>query len=398
MQYIDIKHYTYRFEESQIAQQPLAERDAARLLVYQTGQIQADIYANLFQFLPADTLLVFNNTKVLPVRLHFAPNIEIFCLQPYPDAFKISETLTTQGAATWECLVGRARKWKSNVILCQTVDNIRLYAEKVSKIERAGQDTFVVRLFWEPATLSFAEVLNTFGQTPLPPYLNRPAQTNDRTRYQTIFASVPGAVAAPTAGLHFTDALKTKLKDKSIEFAELTLHVGAGTFLPVVVNNAALHTMHAEYFELSRFTLTQLLGALEQNRSIVAVGTTAMRTLESLAYVTQVHQNHIPQWVEENFKSANKNLFEIATKLKFLLDTFDSPNFSGQTQIMITPGFPFQVCKGLLTNFHQPQSTLLLLVAAFIGEDWRKVYDFAYQHKFRLLSYGDSSLLWRNHN
>lgn len=394
MRFIDINDYFYELPEEKIATYPLAQKDTSKLIVYQKKEIKSLIFNQLAEFLPNETLLIFNNTRVMPVRLIFEREIEIFCLTPLKPSVDFGDALAAKGPVEWECLVGRARKWKSGQIICIEGAEITLKATQTEKRKGDGQDTFAVRFEWAPESLSFGEILETLGHTPLPPYIRRQDDANDKINYQTIFAKYPGAVAAPTAGLHFTPEVIQSLAIKGIQTTGITLHVGAGTFRPVVVSNAAEHKMHAEYFEVSQETLAAICAARARNAPIVAVGTTALRTLESIFYaLAQEQPSKVSQWPEApaDYASMDEALSYGLARLRQM----DTPNLFGQTALMITPGFPFRLCDGLITNFHQPVSTLLLLVSAFVGEDWRKIYDYALENNYRFLSYGDSSLLWR---
>ena len=401
---LSIKDFTYSLPEDRIAKYPLAERDASKLLIYKEGNITEDVYRNIPDHIPAGTLLVFNDTKVVEARLLFQkPSggvIEIFCLAPhkYPD---ITTAMMQHEKAQWNCLIGGASKWKRGQILEKKIihqsNELVLNARYIEK----EVDSFIVELSWNDPTLSFAEVLHLFGVIPLPPYIRREAETNDAERYQTVYAHYEGSVASPTAGLHFTNTVLQKLKEKDIDTNFLTLHVGAGTFKPVTTARMKEHEMHAEHFTVSKTTIQDLIDHLDKN--IIAVGTTSLRTLESLYWlgvkqstVNSQQSMDITQWevydpdINISAKEALKNLIK-------WMDEKTLDKLTAKTQIIIAPGYPFKIVKGLVTNFHQPQSTLLLLVAAFIGKDWRKVYDYALQNGFRFLSYGDGSLLWRGH-
>jgi len=406
---ISINDYTYILPEERIAKYPLPERDASRLLIYDKGAVTEDNYQNLAAHLPANSLLVFNNTKVIEARLLFQKPtggvIEIFCLEPHEQYPDITSAMLQQEKVLWKCLVGGVSKWKTGQILEKRIsyNNAEIilkarYAEKRS-------DSFIIELYWSPATWSFAEILHLAGGIPLPPYIKRKVDEADAERYQTVYAQTDGSVAAPTAGLHFTETIFNQLNEKNIQTDFVTLHVGAGTFKPVKCETMLEHEMNAEWIDVARNTIEHILNNLENN--IVAVGTTSMRTMESLYWIgrrPELRSGHyngtgvplsVTQW--EAYEPAEKNISakEALQRLLAWMDANKMERIIAKTQILIAPGYAFKIVKGLITNFHQPQSTLLLLVAAFIGDDWRKVYDHALQHGFRFLSYGDGSLLWR---
>lgn len=402
---IAISDYTYSLPEEKIARYPLAARDASKLLIYRNGQINTDVYRNLHEHLPANSLLVFNNTKVVEARLQFQKPtggvIEIFCLEPHEQYAGIASALQQHGKVWWKCLIGGASKWKPGQVLQKLISYekslIRLEAKYIQKLS----DCFIVELLWEPAHLSFAEVLHHAGLIPLPPYIKRAAELSDNERYQTVYATQDGSVAAPTAGLHFTQQLLEQLQQKNIDPCFVTLHVGAGTFKPVKSKTMQDHEMHAEYIDVTAATIELLLDHINH---IFAVGTTSVRTLESLYWmgVKTILNPAIPpaslfirQW--EVYEDLNKNNISAAAALESLLEWMnknDVQRILNKTQICIAPGYVFRMVKGIVTNFHQPQSTLLLLVAAIAGAGWRKIYDYALQNDFRFLSYGDGSLLF----
>lgn len=408
-QNLSIKDYTYSLPEERIAKYPLAERDASRLLVYNNGNITTDTYRSLSTYLPQNALLVFNNTKVVEARLLFQKPtggaIEIFCLEPPSQYADITTAMSQRQTVLWQCLVGGASKWKAGQILEKKIQlashEIILLASFVEK----RNDSFIIELSWTPAHLSFAEVLHQVGAIPLPPYIKRTVEESDTERYQTVYAQTDGSVAAPTAGLHFTETIFKELDKKFILKDFVTLHVGAGTFKPVSSNTMQEHEMHAEWIDVSKEFIQNLLNNLEE--AIVAVGTTSLRTVESLYWlgvksrdssITKHQPLQLSQW--EAYELASKNI-SVRESLQSLLDWMQKSKMErlvAKTQILIAPGYTFKIIKGLITNFHQPQSTLLLLVAALIGNDWKKVYSFALQNDFRFLSYGDGSLLWKNSN
>jgi len=402
---LSIKDFTYSLPEERIAKYPLAERDASKLLIYKEGKIAEDIYRNVADYITTDSLLVFNDTKVVEARLLFQKStggiIEIFCLEPhqrYPD---ITSAMLQHEKVLWYCLIGGASKWKHGQILeKKIIYNSNELVLNARYVEKAG-DSFVVELSWNDPSLSFAEVLHLFGAIPLPPYIKREAEASDTERYQTVYAHYEGSVAAPTAGLHFTKTVFEKLNEKNIQKDFVTLHIGAGTFKPVKTEVMQEHEMHAEHFTVSISLIQNLIDHLDKN--IIAVGTTSLRTLESLywlgAKLTTDDRRRTPeitQW--EVYDQVEKNISakEALENLMKWMDEKGLNSLTEKTQIIIAPGYQFKIVNGLVTNFHQPQSTLLLLVAAFIGKDWRKVYSYALENNFRFLSYGDGSLLWRD--
>ena len=404
---LSIADFTYSLPEERIASYPLAERDASKLLVYQDDNITEDVYRNISRHIPANSLLIFNDTKVVEARLLFQKStggvIEIFCLEPdkqYPD---ITTAMLQQVKVLWHCLIGGASKWKHGQILSKKILFNKKELELSAKyIDRSG-DSFIIELSWNEPTLSFAEVLHIFGAIPLPPYLKRKVELSDAERYQTVYAHFDGSVAAPTAGLHFTPKIFAALKEKKIATDFLTLHVGAGTFKPVKSETMDEHEMHAEQFTVTRSFIQNLVNHLDKN--IIAVGTTSLRTIESLYWLglklkmeNGKWNSELTQWeVYENYK---KDISTIEA-LNCLLEKMENENIDSlhaKTQIIIAPGYQFRIANGLITNFHQPQSTLLLLVAAFIGKNWKNVYQYALENNFRFLSYGDGNLYWRHGN
>ena len=400
---ISILDYSYQLPDDRIALHPLQQRDASKLLMYKNGEISETVFSNIAQYLPAGTLLVINNTKVINARIRFTKatgaGIEIFCLEPLGDINEYSTVMSATGQSTWKCLVGGAAKWKEEWL----EKNIRIHDEpvilKAVMLEKLSE-AYSIQLSWTPVHHSFAAIIEAAGDTPLPPYIKRSTGVEDESRYQTIFAEQEGSVAAPTAGLHFTKEVFEKLADKNIESANLTLHVGAGTFKPVKAATMQEHEMHAEYIDVDIQTIEKLSRKIGQ---IAAVGTTSCRTIESLYWLgvktyldPGVKNISIRQWdvYEEPLLSANLNA---ADALEALIDWMKAnklQNIFTQTQLMIAPGYQFRMADILITNFHQPQSTLLLLVAAAIGNDWKKMYDHALKNDFRFLSYGDGNLIF----
>ena len=402
---LSIKDFTYSLPEDRIAKYPLAERDASKLLIYNEEKIEEDLYRNIAVHIPSDALLVFNDTKVVEARLLFQKPtggvVEIFCLEPHEQYKDITTAMLQHEKVLWYCLIGGASKWKHGQVLEKKITfNSNELILNTRYIEKEI-DSFLVELSWNDLSLSFAEVLHLFGAIPLPPYIKRVAEFSDTERYQTVYAHYEGSVAAPTAGLHFTETVFKKLKEKNIQKDFVTLHVGAGTFKPVKTEVMKDHEMHAEYFTVSRLLIQNLITHLDKN--IVAVGTTSLRTLESLYWlgvkqstVNSQQPMEITQWEVYDHKEKMISTKEALENLIKWMNEKAIDNLTGRTQIIIAPGYQFKIVNGLITNFHQPQSTLLLLVAAFIGKNWKDVYDYALENNFRFLSYGDGSLLWRN--
>jgi S-adenosylmethionine:tRNA ribosyltransferase-isomerase len=398
---ISIADYTYRLPEASIAYYPLAERDASRLLVYQAGTLSETIYRDIAARLPAGTLLVFNNTRVVEARIVFQKpsggKVEVFCLEPPEEYGGMATAMSQTTSVRWKCLIGGASKWKSGQLLTKQMGEVELEARY---LERQG-DSFLLQLSWRPEGLCFAELLHRAGMIPLPPYIHRAPESSDSERYQTIYAELQGSVAAPTAGLHFTDRVFESLKQKSIRHLFVTLHVGASTFLPVKSSTLGDHSMHTEFIGVTRETIDALRQEIIAARCVIAVGTTSARTIESLYWlgVKASRDPHsdpgklvVNQW--DAYEEAAT--VETNTALDSLLDWMDRRGIHElvtTTQLLIAPGYQWRLTGGLITNFHQPESTLLLLVASMIGEDWRGVYDYALQNGFRFLSYGDGCLL-----
>lgn len=404
---LSIHDFTYELPDSSIAKFPLPERDQSKLLVYQNNTITEDRYSQLANHLPEASLLIFNNTKVVEARLLFQkPNggrIEIFCLEPHEQYPDITTAMLQKEKVWWKCLVGGAKKWKDGPLVMQmkhTDENdIVLTATKTEQLS----DCFVIALHWNKPELSFAEILHLAGVIPLPPYLNRSAEETDAERYQTIYARHDGSVAAPTAGLHFTDALFEKLAAKKIAHDFVTLHVGAGTFKPVKANTMQEHDMHAEFIDVNKTFIENLL--LHLPETIIAVGTTSVRTLESLYWLgVKVLLNpaikpealHVSQWDPYDTATPVYGCNEALQALINWMGKNQAEKLITKTQIIIAPGYRFRIIHALITNFHQPQSTLLLLVSAITGNNWKQIYQYALENNFRFLSYGDGSLLWLN--
>ena len=402
--HIQIKDYDYALPEERIAKYPKAVRDESKLLLYRNGEVREDVFYHLSDYLPAGALMVFNNTKVIQARLHFRKAtgalIEVFCLEPHEPA-DYQQSFAQTGSVVWTCLVGNLKKWKEGA-LERTVDvagtPLTLRAERIG-VCGTGH---LVRFSWERPGVSFSEVLDAVGELPIPPYLHRETEESDLQTYQTVYSKVEGSVAAPTAGLHFTERVLEALDRKGVERDEITLHVGAGTFKPVKSEEIAGHTMHSEWIAVRRETIARLL---RHGGQCIAVGTTSVRTLESLYYIGVMLRRrpdatqddlHVPQWLPYDYADSDGSPLSTVEALQEVADYLDRnglPVLHASTQLLIAPGYTYHVVRTMVTNFHQPKSTLLLLVSAFVGGDWRRIYDYALSHDFRFLSYGDSSLL-----
>lgn len=401
---IRIADYNYPLPDDRIAKYPKEVRDESKLLLYRGGEISEDVFHNLPDYLPAGELMVFNNTKVIQARLHFHKStgalIEVFCLEPHtPHDYQLSFSTTRR--VTWTCLVGNLKKWKEGRLVREVSvggKTLLLTAERVG-VSGTGHE---IVFDWGDDKVAFADVLEAIGELPIPPYLNRSTEEGDLRTYQTVYSKVKGSVAAPTAGLHFTEDVLKALDEKGIERNEITLHVGAGTFKPVKSEAIGGHPMHSEWIAVKRQSIERLLA---HGARCVAVGTTSVRTLESLYYVgvmlrrnPQATQDdlHVPQWMPYEYAASPETKLTAVEALQEVLDYLDRhslPVLHTATQIIIAPGYEYHIVRNIVTNFHQPQSTLLLLVSAFVGGDWRRIYDYALAHGFRFLSYGDSSLL-----
>lgn len=414
--HIHISDYNYDLPDSRIAKFPVSPRDTSKLLIYRHGEISDDIFYNLPKYLPQKSLMVFNNTKVIQARMHFRKEtgalIEVFLMEPAaPTDYELM--FQTRGECSWLCMVGNLKKWKEGSLV-RTFDvagstiNFKATMRRDIIDTKSGGTNYWVDFAWDNPQVSFAEILDAVGELPIPPYLNRETQDSDKTTYQTVYSKIKGSVAAPTAGLHFTDKVLAAIDAAGVRREELTLHVGAGTFKPVKSEEIDGHTMHTEYVCVRRDTLQTLL---DYDCCAIAVGTTSVRTLESLYYMgVKLEANpdaaeedlHVCQW--EPYEKADGtpvdgNLIDGITSQKAIsniiawLDKNNLKTLHSSTQIIIAPGYEYKIVKVLVTNFHQPQSTLLLLVSAFLKGDWRNVYDYALSHDFRFLSYGDSSIL-----
>lgn len=399
---IQIQEYNYPLESHRIAQYPLEERDASKLLCF-NGEIRESQFKNLSQFLPENSLLVFNDTKVVQARLIFAKStgarIEIFCLEPVEPTREIQDAFQQKSGVVWKCLIGNRKKWKSGVLEMPFDLNGQNNILKAEKLKDEREYSYI-RLTWTPEELDFATVLEETGKIPLPPYMDRNAEEDDKIRYQTIYARNEGSVAAPTAGLHFTDAVMEDLQQKNITPHYVTLHVGAGTFKPVSDEEVGNHIMHTEQILVKKELIESLINKKDQK--LIAVGTTSIRTLESLYWigVKMIHQPNL-----EEFKISQWEAYELDEQMETLpsaqqslqtilayLNKLKLQELRSQTQILIGPGYEYKIIDGMITNFHQPKSTLLLLISAYLGEQWKEIYQYALAHDFRFLSYGDSCL------
>ena len=401
--HIHIRDFQYDLPDERIAKFPLPERDHSKLLLYRHGEVSEDHFYNLPHHIPAGSLMIFNNTKVIQARLHFRKEtgalIEVFCLEPIePNDYALNFQQTRHSA--WLCMIGNLKKWKEGPLhRAMTVKGLPVTLT-ATRGECRGTSHWV-DFTWDNAEVTFADILEVFGELPIPPYLNRETQESDLVTYQTVYSKIKGSVAAPTAGLHFTPRVLDALKQQGVDLEELTLHVGAGTFKPVKSEEIEGHEMHTEYISVSRATIAKLLA---HNGQAIAVGTTSVRTLESLYHIgltvmehpdASEEELHVRQWQPYELP-AEKASTPATDALQALLDYLNRHQMEAlhtSTQIIIAPGYDYKIVKAMVTNFHQPQSTLLLLVSAFVHGDWRKIYDYALAHDFRFLSYGDSSLL-----
>ncbi len=398
---IRIDNYDYPLPDGRIAKYPLEQRDSSKLLEYRNGAVSEHVFRDIPDIVPSDAIMVFNDTKVVPARLHFqretGAHIEVFCLEPvFPAEYNLIFARTS--SCRWKCIVGNVKKWKSDTLSLYNPDNdktVENLALKASLIERDGE-TSVVEFTWN-GEVPFSRVLEICGSIPIPPYLNRDTEAIDQERYQTLYARFRGSVAAPTAGLHFTQEVLERIKAKGVDMETVCLHVGAGTFLPVKSSEISGHTMHREPFVVRRAFIEDLRRG---GRPVIAVGTTSVRTLESLYYVgVKCIENGQPEDIGQWMPYEKDYSYSLEESLDAVLEYLDSKSLDELkvgTRIIIVPGYRFRVVDILVTNFHQPKSTLLLLISAFVDGDWRKIYDYALSHDFRFLSYGDSSVLFRN--
>ena len=398
--HIKISDFNYPLPDERIAKFPLSERDHSKLLVYRHGAVSEDIFTSLPNYLETGEMMVFNNTKVIQARLHFQKEtgalIEVFCLEPAaPNDYALNFQQTER--CSWLCMIGNLKKWKEGTLRRTVEVKGREIVFTATRKEAYGTSHWI-DFEWNDAELTFADLLEAVGELPIPPYLNRKSEESDKRTYQTVYSKIKGSVAAPTAGLHFTERVLKALDEKGIDREELTLHVGAGTFKPVKSSEIEGHEMHTEYVSVKRSTFVKLLA---HQCKTIAVGTTSVRTLESLYYLAEIvrknpnaEQNdlHVSQWTpyEGNHEMTTEEA--IRTLLDYM-DRHGLETLHASTQIIIAPGYEYRIVKKMVTNFHQPQSTLLLLVSAFVHGDWKTIYDYALAHDFRFLSYGDSSLL-----
>lgn len=398
--HIQIKDFNYELPDNRIAKFPVAERDHSKLLIYNKGEISEDLFYNIANYLPAGALMIYNNTKVIQARIHFRKEtgalIEVFLLEPVqPSDYELM--FQTNGACSWLCMVGNLKKWKGTP-LKREFEIMGSHVTLTATYRHEHGTSHWIDFTWDNSDVTFADILEHVGELPIPPYLNRETQESDKTTYQTVYSKIKGSVAAPTAGLHFTDKVLASVDAHGIERDEVTLHVGAGTFKPVKSDEIAGHEMHTEFISVHRSTLERLI---RHDASAIAVGTTSVRTLESLYYMgaklaanpcLSEEQLHVTQW-EPYDTNPTITPVEALRNIVGFLDRNGINTLHSSTQIIIAPGYEYKIVKILITNFHQPQSTLLLLVSAFVHGDWRRIYDYALTHNFRFLSYGDSSLL-----
>ena len=414
---MDTKHiktgdYDYALPDERIAKFPLTRRDHSKLLIYEHGKVYEDIFYNLPDHLPKHALMVFNNTRVIQARMHFRKEtgalIEVFLMEPAAPT-DYEQMFQTKGKCSWLCMIGNLKKWKEGALKHEFAIKgepltLSVTMNREKNVHHATGTNYRVDFTWDNTNISFAEILEAVGELPIPPYLNRETQESDKTTYQTVYSKIKGSVAAPTAGLHFTDEVLKAIDNRTIEREEVTLHVGAGTFKPVKSKEIEGHEMHTEYVVVHRHTLESLL---KHDCKAIAVGTTSVRTLESLYYIgvklasnpdATEEELHVNQWEPYEDGREGKTVKHImpAVAIRNIIDWLDRSGtevLHGSTQIIIAPGYEYKIVKMLITNFHQPQSTLLLLVSAFVKGDWKKIYDYALHNGFRFLSYGDSSLL-----
>ena len=398
--HIHISEYNYPLPDERIAKFPLPVRDQSKLLIYKHGEISEDVFTSLPDYLPKESLMIFNNTKVIQARLHFRKEtgalIEVFCLEPIePNDYALNFQQTEHAA--WLCMVGNLKKWKEGMLKREMTVKGQPVTLTATKGECRGT-SHRIDFGWNNPDITFADILEVFGELPIPPYLNRETQESDKETYQTVYSKIKGSVAAPTAGLHFTPRVLKRLEETGVELEELTLHVGAGTFRPVKSEEIEGHEMHTEYISVNRETIRKLI---DHDARAIAVGTTSVRTLESLYHIgvtlagnpdATEEELHVRQW--QPYESFEEIPAVVALqKILGYLDRHGMETLHTSTQIIIAPGYRYRIVKAMVTNFHQPQSTLLLLVSAFIGDNWKAVYEYALNHSFRFLSYGDSSLL-----
>lgn len=398
---LDLEKYNYELPDERIARFPVEPRDSSKLLLYKDLQISEDVFYNLKNHLPENTFLVFNNTKVIPARLFFQKAngvvIEVFLLNPVEPSNVVSQVMETTEACTWACMIGNKKRFKEKINSVITPLSVGAAADAEGQgltAELVDSEKNYVKFSWNNSELTFAEIVRYFGQIPLPPYLKRETEQKDYDTYQTVYSKNDGAVAAPTAGLHFTEQVFADLAQKGIKHNFVTLHVGAGTFQPIKVQNVVEHKMHCEQIVFDKLFIINLL---ENLSLVIPVGTTSMRSLESLYWFgVKLLLGEQAFFIEKLSPYNNNKSFTAEQSLKAIIDYMTENSLSqlvGETEIFIFPSYEFKICKGIVTNFHQPDSTLILLVAALVGENWKKIYDYALENNFRFLSYGDSSLL-----
>jgi S-adenosylmethionine:tRNA ribosyltransferase-isomerase len=402
---IQISDFTYHLPDERIAKYPLTERDASKLLVFKNDNIEEDVYKNFADYIPENTLMIYNNTKVVEARLLFHTEtgavVELFYLEAADKHIDASLAMSCQGKLEIKCYIGNAKRWKKDT-LTRIIEWNGQQIEFIASNKERVNDYFHVTLSWSPSEIVFAEILHAFGSIPLPPYLNRETETSDVERYQTTFAKELGSVAAPTAGLHFTEKIIRNLENKGVKNEYVTLHVGAGTFKPVKSEEIGGHEMHGEYLDVDINTIQSICDSLG-DKTIVTVGTTSTRTVESLYWIgrklffypeLKVKELEVQQWEPYETKELCTPKEAYQALIDFLQKE-NQPRFISRTQIIIAPGYKYKIIDALVTNFHQPESTLLLLISALVGDSWRGIYEYALNHNFRFLSYGDGSLLWK---
>ncbi|MCB9017868.1 MAG: S-adenosylmethionine:tRNA ribosyltransferase-isomerase [Prevotellaceae bacterium] len=398
---ISIEEYDYALPDERIAKFPLEKRDESKLLLYENGNISHTVFKNIADYLPENSLMVFNNTKVIQARILFhketGAQIEVFCLEPHtPSDYVLAFQAT--GSCVWKCFIGNAKRWKSEVITKRFSIGAKTVELSARRIAEEEGTAFLVEFTWNDPTVTYSEILENGGQLPIPPYLHRETCDRDKETYQTVYSKIKGSVAAPTAGLHFTEAVFDSLRKRHIDCEEVTLHVGAGTFKPVKTETIGEHEMHTEFISVRRSIIERLIA---NNCHAVAVGTTSVRTLESLYYIGVLlsdgvwsadRELKVGQWMPYETESEILAVEAMRNILGYL-DATGLETLKADTQIIIVPSYRFKVVKSIVTNFHQPKSTLLLLISAYVGDDWKRIYKYALENGFRFLSYGDSSLL-----
>ncbi|SBW02602.1 S-adenosylmethionine:tRNA ribosyltransferase-isomerase [uncultured Dysgonomonas sp.] len=401
-QKIHIQDYNYNLPDDRIAKYPLTKRDNSKLLVYKNEKITDTVFSNINNFLPENCLMVFNNTKVIQARLHFqkttGAQIEIFCLEPcIPNDYQLNFQQTEK--CSWICLIGNLKKWKEGSLTRQINVNEQIVNFTATRTRSHG-DAHVIDFEWDNQGVTFSELLDAVGELPIPPYLNRATEEQDKQTYQTVYSKIDGSVAAPTAGLHFTPEVMKSLKEQGMKLAEVTLHVGAGTFRPVKSDEIGDHVMHSEFISVQKSFIEELI---RFEGKVIAVGTTSVRTLESLYYIGVSLENqkqshlHVSQWMPYNDSNNRLSKKDALKNILAYLEANSLSTLIADTQIIIAPGYDFKIVDGIVTNFHQPQSTLLLLVSAFLGNNnWKNIYEHALSSDYRFLSYGDSSLLLKD--